>query len=132
MIQNFLYTLFFGIVNLFIYSKLIRKTKIKWEGLIYSLIALILVIHLGIFKVNDIMPTKDFFNISFFSLALIILHYLTNIQVKLFKKYSVPQEERGKKLQLRIITIFNFMRQKLIYIMIYISQILDIWNESYR
>lgn len=84
------------------------------------------------FKITDMMTTKDFFNLSFFSLALIILHYLTNIQVKLFEKYSVSHDERGKKLQLRIITIFNFMRQKLIYLMIYISQILDIWNKSYR
>lgn len=50
MAQNILYTLFFGIVNLLIYSKLIEKYKIKWEGLIYCLIAVILIIHLGFLK----------------------------------------------------------------------------------
>ena len=78
------------------------------------------------------MSKEDFFNLSFFSVSLVILHFVTNIQVAIFKKYNKPQDERGQKLQAVLLTVYDFMRQKLIYIMCYISQILDIWNESYR
>ena len=78
------------------------------------------------------MSTEDFFNLSFFSVGLVILHFATNIQVEIFKKYNKIEDERGKKLQSFILMVFDFMRQKLIYIMASISQILDIWNESYR
>ena len=78
------------------------------------------------------MNTGDFFNLLFFSVALVILHFATNIQVELFKKYNKPQDIRGQKLQSTLLLVYDFMRQKLIYIMATISQILDIWNESYR
>ncbi len=78
------------------------------------------------------MSKEDFFNLSFFSVSLVILHFVTNIQVAIFKKYNIPQDERGQKLQAVLLTVYDFMRQKLIYIICYISQILDIWNESYR
>lgn len=78
------------------------------------------------------MSTRDFFNLLFFSIGLVILHFATNIQVELFKKYNKPKDERGEKLQSFILKVFDIMRQKLMYIMASISQILDIWNESYR
>jgi hypothetical protein len=78
------------------------------------------------------MNSQDFFNLFFFSAALIILHYGTNIQVTLFKKYSNLQDKSGQKLLETFIKVFDFMRQKLIYIMIFIYQFLAIWNPIYR
>jgi hypothetical protein len=132
MILNIFYSLFFGILNLLIYSKLSKFYQFSKEYLFYLLIVIVLFIHLGFIKNNYLMTTKDFFNLVFFSVSLIILHYVTNIQVILFKKYNVPQDERGQKLQSILLSVFNFMRQKLIYIMIYVYQFLAIWNESYR
>jgi hypothetical protein len=94
-------------------------------------IVVVLIVHL--FGSSDyLMSKEDFFNLSFFSVGLIVLHFATNIQVATFKKYNVPQNDQGKKLQENLLLVFDFMRQKLIYIMASVSQILDIWNESLR
>ena len=78
------------------------------------------------------MSTEDFFNLSFFSAGLVILHFASNVQVEMFKKYNKPQDERGKKLQLNLLLVYDFMRQKLIYIMVYIYQFFAVWNERFR
>ncbi len=94
-------------------------------------IVVVLIVHL--FGSSDYLMTKeDFLNLSFFSVGLIVLHFATNIQVATFKKYNVPQNEQGKKLQDNLLLVFDFMRQKLIYIMIYIYQFLAVWNENFR
>jgi len=132
MIPNIFYSIFFGAVNLLIYLKLQKSYQPPKSYLYLVVIALVLIFHLGFVKSNHIMSTEDFFNLSFFSVGLVILHFATNIQVEIFKKYNKIEDERGKKLQSFILMVFDFMRQKLIYIMASISQILDIWNESYR
>ena len=74
------------------------------------------------------MNWTDFFNLLFYSIALIILHFLTNIQVSFFEKYYPKKNEKGQKVKLLVIKIFNFMRLKLIYIMCFITQLLSIWD----
>lgn len=132
MILNIFYSLFFGLVNLLIYLKLQKSIQPPKVYLYYIFIAVVFLAHLGFVKNNYLMSEEDFFNLSFFSVGLVVLHFMTNIQVVIFKKYNKPQDERGQKLQAILLTVYDFMRQKLIYIMFYISQVLDIWNESYR
>ncbi len=132
MILNIFYSLFFGLVNLLIYLKLQKSIQPPKVYLYYIFIAVVFLAHLVFVKNNYLMSEEDFFNLSFFSVGLVVLHFMTNIQVVIFKKYNKPQDEHGKKLQAILLTVYDFMRQKLIYIMFYISQIFDIWNESYR
>ncbi len=131
MIQNILYCIFFGLVNFLIYLKFQKSYDIPKLYWYIGGIAVVLIIHL--FGSNDYLMSKgDFLNLSFFSLGLIVLHFATNIQVAIFKKYNIPQNEQGKKLQEYLLLVYDFMRQKLIYIMIYIYQFLAVWNESLR
>ena len=132
MIQNVLYSILFGTINLLIYLKLEKAIQPKNVYWFYGLIVVIVILHIDFIRSHFLMNTGDFFNLLFFSVALVILHFATNIQVELFKKYNKPQDIRGQKLQSTLLLIYDFMRQKLIYIMATISQILDIWNESYR
>lgn len=132
MLTNIFYSLFFGLVNILIYLKLQKSIQPPKVYLYYIFIAVVFLLHLGFVKNNYLMPEEDFFNLSFFSVGLVVLHFMTNIQVAIFKKYNKPQDERGQKLQAVLLTVYDFMRQKLIYIMFNISQVLDIWNESYR
>lgn len=132
MIQNILYSILFGTINMLIYLKLQKAIQPKNAYWLYGFIGLIVIAHMGFFKSYFLMKTEDFFNLSFFSVGLVVLHFATNIQVELFKRYNKPQDERGEKLQSILLIVFDFMRQKLIYIMASVSQILDIWNESYR
>ena len=78
------------------------------------------------------MKNNDFFNLLVFSLCLIILHYGTNFQVSLFKKRIKTVNIRGQKLQESLLSVFDFMRQKLIYIMLSTYQILAVCNENFR
>ena len=132
MIQNVLYSILFGTINLLIYLKLEKAIQPKNAYWFYGLIVVIVILHIDFIRSHFLMNTGDFFNLLFFSVALVILHFATNIQVELFKKYNKPQDIRGQKLQSTLLLVYDFMRQKLIYIMATISQILDIWNESYR
>jgi len=131
MIQNIFYSIFFLTVNLLIFLKLQKSSNIPKMYWYIGGIVVVLIVHL--FGSSDyLMSKEDFFNLSFFSVGLIVLHFATNIQVATFKKYNVPQNDQGKKLQENLLLVFDFMRQKLIYIMASVSQILDIWNESLR
>lgn len=131
MMQNTLYSIFFGVVDLLIYLKIQKSYDIPKMYWYIGCIAIIIFAHLiGIS--SFLMSTEDFLNLSFFSVALIVFHFATNIQVAIFKKYNVPQNDQGKALQAKLLLVFDFMRQKLIYIMIYIYQFLAVWNESYR
>lgn len=131
MVQNIFYSIFFGVVNLLIYLKLQKLYQPQKMYIYVGSIVIIIVAHL--FSRHEyLMSTEDFMNLSFFSVALIVLHYATNVQVALFKKHNLPQNEQAEKLQLKLLMVFDFMRQRLIYIMIYIYQFLAVWNESYR
>jgi len=132
MILKIFYSFFFGFVNLLIYLKLQKSIQPPKVYLYYIFIAVVFLLHLGFVKNNYLMSEEDFYNLSFFSVGLVVLHFGTNIQIAIFKKHNKPQDERGQKLQAIVLTVYDFMRQKLIYIMFYINQILDIWNESYR
>lgn len=132
MISNILYSIFFCMVDLLIYVRLQKSIQINKAFLLYLLILIVITIHFIFFESEILMNSQDFFNLFFFSAALIILHYGTNIQVTLFKKYSNLQDKSGQKLLETFIKVFDFMRQKLIYIMIFIYQFLAIWNPIYR
>ncbi len=129
MILNLFYSVFFGMVNLLIYLKLEKKFKLKFPKLIYILIVIISLAHIEILNKGFLKSFEDFFNLSFFSIALIIFHYMTNIQVAVFKRKFIPENETGQKLQEMMLTAFDFMRQKLIYPMAYITQLMEIWDK---
>jgi len=132
MISNILYSIFFCMVDLLIYVRLQKCIQINKAFSLYLLILIVITIHFNFFESEILMNSQDFFNLVFFSVSLIILHYGTNIQVYLLKKYNNLQDKIDQKLLEIFIEVFDFMRQKLIYIMIFIYQLLAIWNPIYR
>ncbi len=88
MIQNVLYTILFGIINLLIYLKLQKAIQPKNAYWFYGFVMVVVIAHTGFLKSHFLMSTEDFFNLSFFSVALVVLHLATNIQVEIFKKYN--------------------------------------------
>ena len=127
MTYNIFYTLFFGGLDFILYSSLTKSVLIdkRLTFFSYSLIVTVILLHS---ITNYLMNWTDFFNLLFYSIALIILHFLTNIQVSFFEKYYPKKNEKGQKVKLLVIKIFNFMRLKLIYIMCFITQLLSIWD----
>lgn len=132
MILNIFYCIFFCLVNFLIYIRLEKSIHFDKEYFVYFFLLCILILHSSFLPSNHLMKNNDFFNLLVFSLCLIILHYGTNFQVSLFKKRIKTINIRDQKLQESLLSVFDFMRQKLIYIMLSTYQILAVCNENFR
>jgi len=77
------------------------------------------------------MKGKDFFNLLLFSFSLILLHFFTKIQKKIFELLSGDNIQKTNLYNISIKT-FDFMRYGLIYAMIYVYQIVAIWYPKAR
>lgn len=131
MLINLIYCIFLASIDYVIYIHFTEKGKLnKSHYYLLGIVVLVFTItHLDFFNLPFLLSSRDFFHIFMFSIGLIIIHYQGtilsfflknkkgNIDEKVFETYHV---------------FFDFMRQKLIYIMIYIYQFLAIWNESFR
>lgn len=75
------------------------------------------------------MSTKDFFDLSMFSFGIIILNFMSKIQDVFMQSYNHNINEtffyKFKK-------IADVIRYKIIYIMIYMYQIVAIWYPEAR
>lgn len=132
MISNTLYSLFFCLINLLIYLRLEKSFQFEKAPLLYVLIFVFITAHFGFVQIENFMPAHEFYDLIFFSVGLIILHYGTNFQVMLLKKHSILKYNENQKSQENVLRVFDFMRQKLIYILITAYQILAIWNPRFR
>lgn len=130
MLLNLLYCIFFCLINFLIYIRLERSIHFHNENVVYFIVIFIAALHLDLFSFNHLMNSKDFFNILIFSFSLIILHYMANLMIAYIKwrgKSAHNQEETEDGLW-----FFNFIRQNIMYIMIYVYQILAVCNKSFR
>ncbi|MCF0075808.1 hypothetical protein LZD49_35410 [Dyadobacter sp. CY261] len=132
MFQIIFYVVFFGIVDLFIYFKLQKSAQFQSEYVVYLLIIAVTVAHMGIWRNGILMSSEDFFHLGFFSIALVILHYGTNLQLSLTRKRQGLKIEQRNQLPVALFRIFDLMRQKLIYLGIGLYQFLAICDESLR
>ncbi len=132
--NNFLYTVFFLVVNVMLYSVLTKAYKIsKGTLLVVAVIATIFtILHVDFLNVGPLMPMVEYFGILMFSFALIILHYGSILQVAIFKKSSVYKDTGNKALPALAVKAFDLMRLKIIYILISIYQLLAVWIPEIR
>lgn len=131
MLLNIFYCAFFGMLDFVIYSVLSGAFKVPKNIilLIIGITAIIILLHTGMFKISSLMTWEDFFGLLMFSIGLVILHFGSKLQDVYFKN---RQESLNQKLYENYKIVFDFVRYKLIYVMIYIYQFLAVWNESYR
>lgn len=129
--MNILYCLFFGVVDFSIYSVLTGTVKIPKNILILiiGITIFAVFIHTGLLKIDGLMEWKDFFGLLMFSIGLVILYFGSKLQDIYFQG---RRESLNQQLYENYKTVLDFVRYKLIYIMIYIYQFLAVWNESYR
>lgn len=132
MIINGLYTIFFGGLNWVLFLYLSQKSEIKRQYFIAlgAIIIIVLILH-SIGEVNFLMSGRDFFNLLLFSFALIILHFFGIFQKKIFEILQNDGIEKKEFYGISI-KIYDFMRYRLIYIMIYIYQVVAIWYPQAR
>ena len=129
MLINIYYMVYFGLLDLFIYLILIQPHRVKRYLFIFSFFLLLigLLLQISVFNNKSIFSNKIFFDLVFFSLALIIIHYATGVQIRIFKRQVIGSNEFSQKINKLALNIFDFIRNKFIYIMVYLYQVLSIF-----
>ncbi len=131
---HILYTFFFILVNVVLYSLLTKTFKVGQRILLLvaAIVTVVSILHLGFFDSRLLMPTGDYFGILMFSFALIILHYGSLFQLGIFKKSSVYKNNESKVIPSLTVKAFDIVRLKIIYILISLYQLLAVWIPEVR
>jgi hypothetical protein len=117
MIMSFLYVLFFGCIDLLMFSFLTKRIRLYRKvrlGLIFF-IATVLILHF-MNPLNTYLPNHQFYALTLFSLALFVFHFGGELPVIIMKKI-IPTVEHHPALSL-----FNFLRFYLVYILVFVFQ----------
>ena len=128
MLLHFIYSLFFGLINLIIFSLLTKNIKLPNYAFKIGIIALIMFIILNSFSIFESVQYYQFFDLMFFSIALIILHFMTELMIKIFKERVSRIPEITPRMIEIYFKVYDFVRLKLIYFMAYTYQLLEIWD----
>lgn len=131
--MSFLYVVFFGLTDLLLYSLLTNAIKLKKEllWLIVGIIVIVLVIHLSIFQYGP-MPPQRFWTISKSFLILILFHFVSGFFARFVEKRFVEAASTNKRSVDTVLKIFNFILYKLIYVIMFIYQVMEVWVWSGR
>lgn len=113
--MTIVYILFYGALNFLIYYFLVKKIKLKIKMINSIMIGLGAFILIQILYLsNYFLVNEDFFNLIILSLLIILIHYGINIKVN---NNSTLSDNFVSQ-------FFNFFRLKLIYILVFLSQII--------
>ena len=120
------YIIFFGVLNILIFILLNKNVKMKRTIKIFliSIVAIFLIYHF--FMSNGGFLTNDYFvNLLFFSIYIIILHLGLSIILPRFVK-SIQDIKHSKFAEKYLVGFLIFFKNYLIYIMIYLYQVLEL------
>lgn len=130
MLIKTLYCIFFITINVLLYLKLQKSIQPPRAYLVYGFLIIVVIAHF--IPNNTLMPTQNFIDVAFFSIGIVVLHFATNIMVAIAKKQTMHLDEKSQKLNTSVLKVFDFMRQKLFYFMVTLTQIDMIYNEFFR
>ena len=126
-----LYILFFGGFNLILFSYLTKSIKISHRIMCFVFIIIVLFGVLQVTYLSKYYLHNDFFyNLLLYSMSIIIIHYGVGSMLSAFLD-DINHVRNNYMAREYIVPIFNFFRLKLIYLIVFISQIISIVNFSY-
>ena len=128
MLLNFIYSLFFGLIDLIIFSLLTKNIKLPNYVLKIGIILLIIFIILNSFTIIKSVQYYQFDIILYFSLGLIILYFMSEFQIKILRKRVLQNSEISPRITERYFMVVDFIRLRVIYFMTYAFQLLAIWE----
>ncbi len=115
----FIYVLFFAILNLLIFSYLTKKIPLSVGmriGLILLLIVMVALHFLDFWKTS--ISDQNFYQLVIFSAILFIFHFGSELPILVMKKINPKFENH------LAFSGFNFMRFYLVYVLVYLSQLI--------
>ena len=117
---------FFVVLNFLILALLTKATILKKPIVVGLIVVLILLFGVKFFNlVDDPLSMGGFYHLLSFSLGLIILHYGSEIMMSIFRKKLEALENKSFA-EKYLIPFFNFLRLRLIYVLLLAYQIIFI------
>ena len=115
----FIYVLFFAILNLLIFSYLTKKMLlgVKMKIGLIALLIIIVVLHFLDFWRTSI-PDQHFYHLVIFSAVLFIFHFGSKFPILAMKKINPKFENH------LAFSGFNFMRFYVVYVLVYLYQLI--------
>ena len=126
MLFNVIYSVFLGLTDLLIFYLFTQSVTISWKVLLaYGLVfMLFMILHSGRFSLTFLMSEKDFFDLMMFSIGLAILNIMGRVQNRYFDERI---QDKMSSIYIAFRKTIDFIQNKLIYVMIYIYQLVAIW-----
>lgn len=126
MLFNVIYSVFFGLTDLLIFYLFTQSVTISWKVLLaYGLVFMLsIILHSGRFSLTFLMSEKDFFDLMMFSIGLAILNIMGRVQNWYFDERI---QDKTSSTYIAFRKTIDFIQNKLIYVMIYIYQLVAIW-----
>ena len=131
MIINILYCLFFGVVNFLIVSYFAKvfNLTIRIRVALILIIAAVILVHV-FFENGLLMEKNQFYNLLVFSFGFVVLNLCMNLVIPFLPKiYGKQVLERFNKY---LLPIMDFVRFKLIFLLIFIYQCMYIFMPNIR
>tara|TARA_B100001057_G_C22768762_1_gene918709 strand:- start:217 stop:609 length:393 start_codon:yes stop_codon:yes gene_type:complete len=127
MLIKIAYCLFFGLLNLYILAVLTKAIKINQVAiLVLALLFVLAILIQFVSPPTELITNNTFKNLLFFSLSLIVLHFGSSIMLSIFESKIQSMNLSNKFLEQVFIPAFNFIRLKLIYVLVFIFQCVQI------
>lgn len=120
-------------VNFFIYAMINKCAIINKSSKIMILLSIfvVFILHTDILKIGFLMTSKDFFRIFVFSFSLIVFHVFFKIaSLRMNRLENKSNFNFPNYIKYRQIT--NFIKFKLIYLLITAYQIAAVFNHELR
>lgn len=121
--------IFFSILNFLILYLLTKNGRLRKDLIIVLVILLILILGFKILSlVDDPIPMNEFYHLLAFSFSLVMIHYGGELILFLFRKNLNTHHNESFILfaENYVIAFFNFLRLKLVYVLIMLYQIVFI------
>jgi hypothetical protein len=134
MFVNILYCLYFGVIAFILNALLTKSFRIEKNILLVLsvVILIVIILHTDFFEINFLMKSKDFFHLLNFSFGFVILYFGGKFQDYIRDKSKNKTGGVSQQTFKSFMIVVDFIRYKLIYVMIYIYQVLAIWNPKIR
>jgi hypothetical protein len=130
MFIKIIYILFIAVADFFLFSMLNKTSKVKSSLLwsFWTLFSFVFLLHIGLFKLDFLMPFDHFFMVIQFLIELVIFHYVG--------KYYINKTKRSTRLTPEVsgfaANMASFIFLKAIYIFVFLVQSIFILTDNYQ
>ena len=115
--KEFMYLLFFGIMNFLFFYFNTKKIELSYKLRIVFALILVLILILHFFQIENIsIDNQSFFHLIIISLISFVIHYGGELSIILIKKFDPNLQDNF------VISVFNFIRFYVFYLFIYFYQ----------